>query len=381
MRRVPNRCAPETLRRQEFSSSTDVWMFAVTVWEMFTFGIENPWSGLSVQEILKSLEERGERLRCPEYCPPSIYSLLLLCWSLNSNDRPKFSKINSRLNQCRPIQYRVTRDNKQINQLTLLRGDTVSVFDSSVDKPIWQGQNHRTQKVGFFPRICLSSTTTNTNEKISWPVRGSFIHTGHSDGTGQGPSWGKIDKIDETILSNPIVTPVDTNERNENVQIVSNVLQLNGSKKDTPIITRAPPPIPKTSPKIVNDLLSIDFNSSSSGTETRTGKSSTKIDQNNSVTQLTTNNRSTIIESSHRSSSSTSLISTPSFHNRQKFSNNTIDSQKFIEKVVTGVTEQLKNDFPRLNSAKKEFSPPVVRKFTIPYQSDQSSYYNLQRHE
>jgi activated CDC42 kinase 1 len=148
-------------------------------------------------KILKALEERNERLRCPEICPPSIYSLLLLCWSLNPIDRPKFNKINILLNEYRPIQYRVTRDSKQLNQITLIRGDTVSVFDSYADKPIWKGQNHRTQQVGFFPRICLSTTTTNTNEKISWPVRGSFIHTGHRDGSGQGLSWGKIDKIDE----------------------------------------------------------------------------------------------------------------------------------------------------------------------------------------
>ncbi len=185
-------------------------------------------------KILQALEERGERLRCPEICPPSIFSLLLLCWSLNPLDRPKFTRINTLLTEYRPIQYRVTRDSKQLNQITLIRGDTVSVFDSYVDKPIWKGQNHRTQQVGFFPRICLSITTTNTNEKISWPVKGSFMHTGHRDGTGQGPSWGKIDQIDEyvihssfavefllsfrTILSNPIVTPVDTNERNDNVE-------------------------------------------------------------------------------------------------------------------------------------------------------------------
>ncbi len=45
------RCAPESLRRQEFSSSSDVWMFAVTVWEIFTLGAENPWPGLSVPEV------------------------------------------------------------------------------------------------------------------------------------------------------------------------------------------------------------------------------------------------------------------------------------------------------------------------------------------
>jgi hypothetical protein len=95
-------------------------------------------------------------------------------------------------------QYRVSQDNKQLNQLTLVRGDTVSVLESPADQPLWKGQNHRTQQVGLLPRHCLSSTTPTTgNETISWPIRGSFIHTGHSDATGQKLSWGRIDAIDE----------------------------------------------------------------------------------------------------------------------------------------------------------------------------------------
>ncbi len=271
----------------------------------------------------------------------------------------------------------------------------MSVFDSLVNQPIWKGQNHRTQQVGFFPRNCLSTTTTNTNERISWPVRGSFIHTGHRDVTGQGRSWGKIDQIDEyeifnpllfflnqkfsfrTILSNPIVTPVDSNERNDNVQsksnlllpfssriiiyfflVVSNILQMNGSNKNKPIITRAPPPVPKTTRTITDDLFLIDFSDSSPE----------KIESNHTLEQLMTMHPSSPPPMTENSHSSPQV--------QQRFSNNLIDAQQFVAKVVTGVTEQLKNDFPHSNTSKRDFTPPLVRRFTVPYPS---SYYNIQR--
>jgi len=348
-------------------------------------------------KILKALEERNERLHCPSICPPSIYSLLLLCWSLNSKDRPKFQRIVQLLNQYRPNQYRVIRDNKQINQLTLVRGDTVSVFDAFADKPLWKGQNHRTQQVGLFPRICLETTTTKTNDRISWPVKGSFIHTGHRHGTGQGPSWGKIDKIDEydpsniknfkffcslfycrTILSNPIVTPIDSNERDENVKssfvrkilqsfvfffamifffcsVVSNILQLNETNNQTrAVVTRPAPPVPKAPPTISEDLFLIDFSD----------YSPVKSPENDilSFDPLILNETPSTMQN---------LPASPIIQTR--FSNQTIDPQLFVANVVNGVTEQLKNDFPRLNIDKKDYTPPLVRKFTVPYPT---SYYN-----
>lgn len=44
-------CAPESLRYRQFSHASDVWMFGVTVWEMFTFG-EDPWIGLIGKRIV-----------------------------------------------------------------------------------------------------------------------------------------------------------------------------------------------------------------------------------------------------------------------------------------------------------------------------------------
>lgn len=44
------RCAPESLRVGSFSHSSDVWMFGVTLWEMFTY-CEEPWFGLSGRQV------------------------------------------------------------------------------------------------------------------------------------------------------------------------------------------------------------------------------------------------------------------------------------------------------------------------------------------
>lgn len=47
---VRSRCAPESLRVGSFSHSSDVWMFGVTLWEMFTY-CEEPWFGLSGRQV------------------------------------------------------------------------------------------------------------------------------------------------------------------------------------------------------------------------------------------------------------------------------------------------------------------------------------------
>lgn len=47
---VSFRCAPESLKFKKFSNLSDVWMFGVTLWEMFSYGAE-PWCGYKGPEV------------------------------------------------------------------------------------------------------------------------------------------------------------------------------------------------------------------------------------------------------------------------------------------------------------------------------------------
>ncbi|KAG7307542.1 hypothetical protein JYU34_007748 [Plutella xylostella] len=92
-RRVPFPwCAPESLRSRQFSHASDVWMFAVALWEMLTFG-EDPWMGLNGSEILRLIMREGQRLQQPNACPPDVYMLMMQCWDLNPKERPTFAGI------------------------------------------------------------------------------------------------------------------------------------------------------------------------------------------------------------------------------------------------------------------------------------------------
>ena len=43
-------CAPESLKSRQFSHASDMWMFGVTLWEMFGYGQE-PWVGLNGTQV------------------------------------------------------------------------------------------------------------------------------------------------------------------------------------------------------------------------------------------------------------------------------------------------------------------------------------------
>ena len=56
------RCAPECINYLRFTSSSDVWAYGVTLWEMFSYGFQ-PWAALTGQQILEAIDEPNFQVR------------------------------------------------------------------------------------------------------------------------------------------------------------------------------------------------------------------------------------------------------------------------------------------------------------------------------
>ncbi|XP_041661590.1 protein tyrosine kinase 2 beta, b isoform X1 [Cheilinus undulatus] len=83
--------APESINFRRFTSASDVWMFAVCVWEIMSSG-QQPFFWLENRDVINQLEQ-GIRLPKPDNCPPALYSLMTRCWSYDPRERPNFTEL------------------------------------------------------------------------------------------------------------------------------------------------------------------------------------------------------------------------------------------------------------------------------------------------
>ncbi|XP_025075484.1 tyrosine-protein kinase hopscotch [Pogonomyrmex barbatus] len=88
--------APESLSQGKFSTRSDVWSFGVTMYEVFSYGVDPQLPNKEITnttELLKALKE-GYRLPCPKDCDARIYKeLMLSCWEEDSHKRPVFATL------------------------------------------------------------------------------------------------------------------------------------------------------------------------------------------------------------------------------------------------------------------------------------------------
>ncbi|KAG9274243.1 non-receptor tyrosine-protein kinase TNK1 [Astyanax mexicanus] len=203
-RRIPFAwCAPESLRVGSFSHASDVWMFGVTLWEMFTY-CEEPWLGLSGRQILYRVEREGDRLQRPLDCPQELYVVMKMCWAYIPSDRPTFAQLTTLVAEAQPKEVRAVQDFSEPRKLALQASDLVTMIDHGLELGEWRGQNQRTLQVSWFPPSLTAPSLSSAGPLsppagpalISPPLRGSLQHTGHGDSNPER-SWGTPARLDD----------------------------------------------------------------------------------------------------------------------------------------------------------------------------------------
>ena len=147
-------CAPECINFLKFTSSSDVWSFGVTLWEMFSYGFQ-PWAAQTGQQILEAIDEPAcQRLEQPVHCPREHYNIMLSCWRHEPAARPTFDALCSTLEDARPEQVQAVVSSAAVMAtaapapkefLEFDVGDVVTVLDKQVSlkgasgEALWSG--------------------------------------------------------------------------------------------------------------------------------------------------------------------------------------------------------------------------------------------------
>jgi len=88
--------SPEAIERRMWSEKSDVWAWAVTLWEMFTHG-KVPYTFIaSDAQVAEQVVESNLRLKrplAPTECPEKVFGVMTKCWLHKTSARPTFAEV------------------------------------------------------------------------------------------------------------------------------------------------------------------------------------------------------------------------------------------------------------------------------------------------
>lgn len=100
---LPIRWMPaEAIFDDEFSTKSDVWSFAVLVWEIFNQA-ELPFQDLIDDSFLKVIKARELKWALPTNCPEPLKNLMFKCWSDSAKDRPSFGEVAIQISEVQVV--------------------------------------------------------------------------------------------------------------------------------------------------------------------------------------------------------------------------------------------------------------------------------------
>ena len=101
---TPAFMAPEFLDDKPFSKASDVYSFAIVMWEIWSRQV--PWSGLHPMKIMRKVVDKGERPPAPAEMPADLREIMVRAWASAPADRPSFRKIVAEVQVSTPVSTR-----------------------------------------------------------------------------------------------------------------------------------------------------------------------------------------------------------------------------------------------------------------------------------
>uniref|UniRef100_A0A8B9JNF8 receptor protein-tyrosine kinase n=1 Tax=Astyanax mexicanus TaxID=7994 RepID=A0A8B9JNF8_ASTMX len=107
--------ALESILHRTYTHQSDVWSYGVTVWELMTFGTK-PYDGIPASEIAGVLE-KGERLPQPPICTIDVYMIMVKCWMIDAESRPRFRELIAEFSKMArdPTRYLVIQGDERMH--------------------------------------------------------------------------------------------------------------------------------------------------------------------------------------------------------------------------------------------------------------------------
>jgi len=87
--------APEVALKQPYNEKADVYSFGIMVWQMARDRV--PFKGMSREEFMARVVQRGERPKLDKSWPSAFSSMLESCWNADHRLRPSFHELSDLL--------------------------------------------------------------------------------------------------------------------------------------------------------------------------------------------------------------------------------------------------------------------------------------------
>ncbi|XP_016345099.1 epidermal growth factor receptor-like isoform X2 [Sinocyclocheilus anshuiensis] len=221
--------ALESILHRTYTHQSDVWSYGVTVWELMTFGTK-PYDGIPASEISEVLE-KGERLSQPPICTIDVYMIMVKCWMIDAESRPRFRELIAEFTKMArdPSRYLVIQGDDRMHlpspsdskfYRSLMSGE----LDEAVDADEYLVPNHSffsspsTSRTQLLHSVSLNSSIGNCHSRNGngFPGRENSLvlryipdptERFHEGDFQPAPGWNEYINQNESLMSsmtNPI---------------------------------------------------------------------------------------------------------------------------------------------------------------------------------